>query len=130
MTLERIAHVKIDVNKRETARDANMSRCPANSSEQQRLQLGLTSCAPPTFHPRRVATAPMQLFNSPWGTFARHVWGGNAAILRQFTFDDELKVRGVLPPKFSMMSILIPTPSLTMASRFRACGGRGFSITL
>lgn len=24
----------------------------------------------------RIATAPMQLFNSPWGGFIRHVWGG------------------------------------------------------
>ena len=44
---------------------------------------------------RRVATAPTQLFNSPWGTYIRHVWGGPGAELRKRAFDDELKVQGV-----------------------------------
>jgi hypothetical protein len=47
---------------------------------------------------RRIATAPMQLFNSPWGTFVRHVWGGPGAALRRHAFDDELKVQGVWDP--------------------------------
>ena len=41
---------------------------------------------------RRIATAPMQLFNSPWGSFIRHVWGGPGVDLRRRIFDDELKV--------------------------------------
>lgn len=45
---------------------------------------------------RRIATAPMQLFNSPYGQFIRHIWGGGAGRnLRQWLFDDELKVQGV-----------------------------------
>ena len=44
---------------------------------------------------RRIATAPTQLFNSPWGSFVRHVWGGAGAELRRTAFDDELKVQGV-----------------------------------
>ena len=43
----------------------------------------------------RIATAPMQLFNSPWGSFIRHVWGGPGAELRRRVFDDELRVQGV-----------------------------------
>ena len=43
----------------------------------------------------RVATAPMQLFNSPWGQFIRHIWGGPGVELRRRVFDDELKVQGV-----------------------------------
>ena len=43
----------------------------------------------------RIATAPMQLFNSPWGAFIRHVWGGPGVELRRRVFDDELKVQGV-----------------------------------
>jgi len=42
-----------------------------------------------------IATAPMQLFNSPWGQFIRHVWGGPGVELRRKAFDDELKVQGV-----------------------------------
>ena len=37
----------------------------------------------------------MQLFNSPWGQFIRHVWGGPGVELRRKAFDDELKVQGV-----------------------------------
>lgn len=44
---------------------------------------------------RRVATAPTQLFNSPWGTFIRHVWGGPGVELRKRVFDDELRSQGV-----------------------------------
>lgn len=44
---------------------------------------------------RRIATAPTQLFNSPWGSFVRHVWGGPGAELRRRAFDDELRVQGV-----------------------------------
>lgn len=44
---------------------------------------------------RRIATAPTQLFNSPWGSFVRHVWGGPGSELRRRVFDDELKVQGV-----------------------------------
>ena len=36
-----------------------------------------------------IATAPMQLFNSPWGTFVRHLWGGPGVELRKRAFDDE-----------------------------------------
>jgi hypothetical protein len=44
---------------------------------------------------RRIATAPMQAFNSPWGSFVRHVWGGPGVELRRRVFDDELRVQGV-----------------------------------
>ena len=37
----------------------------------------------------------MQLFNSPWGSFIRHVWGGPGVELRKRVFDDELRVQGV-----------------------------------
>lgn len=37
----------------------------------------------------------MQLFNSPWGSFVRHVWGGPGVELRKKLFDDELRVQGV-----------------------------------
>ena len=44
---------------------------------------------------RRIATAPMQTFNSPWGSFIRHVWGGPGVELRRRVFDDDLKVQGI-----------------------------------
>ena len=43
----------------------------------------------------RIASAPMQLFNSPHGQFIRHVWGGPGVELRRRAFDDELRVQGV-----------------------------------
>ena len=49
----------------------------------------------------RIASAPMQLFNSPHGQFIRHVWGGATGMwgssfdLRRKAFDDELRVQGV-----------------------------------
>ena len=49
----------------------------------------------------RIASAPMQLFNSPHGQFIRHVWGGATGTwgssfdLRRKAFDDELRVQGV-----------------------------------
>ena len=45
----------------------------------------------------RIASAPMQLFNSPHGQFIRHVWGGATGTwgssfdLRRKAFDDELR---------------------------------------
>ena len=43
----------------------------------------------------RIVHAPMQAFNSPWGRYARHIWGGEGASLRSTVFDDELRVQGV-----------------------------------
>ena len=49
----------------------------------------------------RIASVPMQLFNSPHGQFIRHVWGGTTGAwvssfeLRRKAFDDELRVQGV-----------------------------------
>ena len=43
----------------------------------------------------RVVHVPMQHFNSPWGRYARHIWGGEGVRLRASVYDDELKVQGV-----------------------------------
>ena len=43
----------------------------------------------------KILHAPMQAFNSPWGRYARHVWGGEGAYLRTTVFDDELRVQGI-----------------------------------
>lgn len=43
----------------------------------------------------RVVHVPMQHFNSPWGRFARHLWGGTGVELRASVYDDELRVQGV-----------------------------------
>ena len=43
----------------------------------------------------RVVHVPMQHFNSPWGRYARHIWGGEGVRLRATVFDDELRVQGV-----------------------------------
>lgn len=43
----------------------------------------------------RIVHAPMQAFNSPWGRYARHIWGGEGANLRATVFDDELRVQGI-----------------------------------
>lgn len=42
-----------------------------------------------------VMLAPMGLFNSPWGRYVRHVWGGPGSELRSTIYDDELRVQGV-----------------------------------
>ena len=43
----------------------------------------------------KILHAPMQAFNSPWGRYARHIWGGEGAYLRSTVFDDELRVQGI-----------------------------------
>lgn len=43
----------------------------------------------------RIMHTPMQAFNSPWGRYARHIWGGEGAALRATVFDDELRVQGI-----------------------------------
>ena len=43
----------------------------------------------------RILHVPMQAFNSPWGRYARHIWGGEGASLRKTVFDDELRVQGI-----------------------------------
>jgi len=42
-----------------------------------------------------VMLAPMGLFNSPWGRYVRHVWGGPGSEMRPTIYDDELRVQGV-----------------------------------
>lgn len=42
-----------------------------------------------------VALAPMVLFNSPWGRYVRHIWGGPGAELRPTAYDDALRMHGV-----------------------------------
>ena len=43
----------------------------------------------------KIVHVPMQHFNSPWGRYARHIWGGEGAQLRATVYDDELKVQGI-----------------------------------
>ena len=43
----------------------------------------------------RIVHVPMQHFNSPWGRYARHIWGGEGVRLRASVYDDELRVQGV-----------------------------------
>ena len=44
---------------------------------------------------QKIVHVPMQAFNSPWGRYARHIWGGEGARLRATVFDDELRVQGI-----------------------------------
>ena len=44
---------------------------------------------------RKVRVVPMQLFNSPWGEFVRHIWGGHGKDLKRHTYDDALHIHGV-----------------------------------
>ena len=56
---------------------------------------------------------PMQHFNSPWGRYARHIWGGEGVGLRATVYDDELKVQGVwqyLEPIFGSDDIMRQMP--------------------
>ena len=38
----------------------------------------------------RIATAPMALFNSPWGSIVRHYWGGVGKHFRAPAFDQAM----------------------------------------
>jgi hypothetical protein len=44
---------------------------------------------------QRILHVPMQAFNSPWGRYVRHIWGGEGVRLRATVYDDELRVQGV-----------------------------------
>ena len=46
----------------------------------------------------RIATAPMQLFNSPWGSFIRHVWGGPGVEVRARARHTDCCARASTPP--------------------------------
>ena len=62
---------------------------------EQRCLEELLAAAPRAAERARVARAPMQLFNSPWGEFARHIWGGHGKEMRRHAYDDALRTHGV-----------------------------------
>ena len=49
----------------------------------------------PAGTPARVLVTPMQLLNSPWGLYVRHLWGGEGRDLRAHVYDDALHTHGV-----------------------------------
>ena len=78
----------------DTACKGKLFRRQAEQKCFERLLADQRQLLPPLAE-ERIFHAPMQAFNSPWGRYARHIWGGEGVGLRATVFDDELRVQGV-----------------------------------